>query len=172
MRKHGLPALLLASLLALGCAGSQRPKAKVKDGPPLQLALPEYPKGNLHSLADDRGKVVVLEIWATWCEPCREALPAYSEAAMKLANRGVRMYAINVDASADGIPSFLKEVPLSVPILLDKEGTQADRALGVDMVPTTFLLDKSGVVRQVHRGYISGGVAQLEKDIEGLLSKP
>ncbi len=168
-------ALLLAGLwlLAAGCVrrtplpvGDDAPPAK-----PLELTLPEYPSGKPFDLQSQRGNVVLLDVWATWCEPCRDALPTYEQLAKEYGNKGLRIYAINVDSDVKQIPPFLKETKVTLPILHDADAQFAERQLKVKLMPTSFLLDRKGIIRHVHEGFAEEFLAQYQQEIEALLAE-
>src|SRR2546430_1795047 len=120
------PLVALAVLLALaGCIQRQAIPPLTGQVMPAQVAdfaLPTYPGGAAHDIKSDRGTVVLLDVWATWCEPCRDALPIYEDLAKEYAARGFKVYAINVDEDPREIAKFVAETKLSLPVLLDKDG--------------------------------------------------
>jgi thiol-disulfide isomerase/thioredoxin len=138
---------------------------------PLSFQVKRYPGGEPYSLASDRGSVVLLDVWATWCEPCRDALPMYEDLAKEYGKRGLKVYALNVDEDARAIPAFLAETKVSLPILLDANAQVAERTLNVRMMPTTFLVDRKGVVRFVHEGFAEAFLQKYQTQIEQLLAE-
>ncbi|MBN1209865.1 MAG: TlpA family protein disulfide reductase [Myxococcaceae bacterium] len=138
---------------------------------PLSFQVRRYPGGEPYEVASDRGSVVLLDVWATWCEPCRDALPVYEDLAKEYGARGLKVYALNVDEDARAIPAFVKETKVSLPILMDANAAVAERTLGVKMMPTTFLLDRKGVVRFVHEGFAAEFLQQYQTEIEQLLAE-
>ncbi len=168
----------LLALLA-GCV-TTADKPPLTDAPPggtgvartMKLELPRYPGQEPWRLADEQGHVVLLEVWATWCDPCREALPMYQDLQREFAERGLRIYTINIDAQPALIAPFLAEAKLSLPVLLDPEGRAAERVLKVKMMPTTFLFDRRGVLRHLHEGFDEGRLSTWLSEIEHLLNEP
>jgi thiol-disulfide isomerase/thioredoxin len=117
----------------------------------------------------------MLDVWATWCEPCRESLPQYQALAGKYAARGLRLYALNVDGDAAvpmEIPKFITETKLSVPILLDTDAKLSEETLKVKVMPTALLIDRRGVVRHVHEGFEGRSLAEVVGHLESLLAEP
>jgi thiol-disulfide isomerase/thioredoxin len=114
-------------------------------------------------LAELKGKVVLLDFWATWCGPCVQGLPKVNEVATKLAERGVVFYAVNLAEKPETIEKFLakKELKLAVALADQKMGTK----FGVNGIPHTVIVGKDGVVRTVHIGFGPGAEKQLEKDL-------
>ena len=138
----------------------------------LSFSLPAYPGGALHRIESDRGSVVLLDVWATWCEPCREALPTYEQLLKQYAPRGLRVYAVNVDKDSSQVATFLKQTHVSLPILLDEDAAISEHRLGVVLMPTTFLLDRSGKVRFKHEGWAEEFLAKYQSELEQLLAEP
>ena len=139
---------------------------------PLGFTVKRYPGGEPHAIADDRGHVVLLDVWATWCEPCRDALPMYENLAKHYAARGLKVYALNVDEDTRAIPTFVQETKVSLPILLDANAEIADKVLRVRVMPTTVLIDRKGMVRYVHEGFAEEFLARYQSEIELLLAEP
>jgi cytochrome c biogenesis protein CcmG/thiol:disulfide interchange protein DsbE len=102
-------------------------------------------EGNTVSLDDHRGKVVFLNIWATWCEPCREEMPSMERLYQMLKGRPFEILAISVDSNPSPVKPFRDEFKLTFPILLDtrRKITRIYRATGV---PETFIIDANGVI--------------------------
>jgi thiol-disulfide isomerase/thioredoxin len=136
------------------------------------FSLPAYPGGEMYATASDRGNVVLLDVWATWCEPCRDALPTYEQLLKEYGAKGLKVYAINVDEDASLIPQFIKDTKLNLPILLDKNAALSERELGVKLMPTTFLVDRKGIIRFQHDGFAEEFLAKYQSEIEQLLGEP
>jgi thiol-disulfide isomerase/thioredoxin len=152
---------------AAGAKDAKQPGARL----PLELKLPLYPGGKLHDLAKDRGNVVLLDVWATWCEPCRRALPIYERLLKQYGRRGFKVYTINVDADSDDIRPFLKETKLTLPVLVDRDAELVDAKLGIRVMPTSFVLDRQGRVRHVHEGFADDYLTKYQAEIEALLAE-
>lgn len=138
---------------------------------PLDFTVKRYPGGEPYSLSEDRGKVVLLDVWATWCEPCRDALPMYQDLAKHYASQGLKVYALNVDEDVRALPPFLAETKVTLPVLLDAQAEVADRVLRVRGMPTTLLVDRQGQVRYVHEGFAEEFLTRYQTEIEELLSE-
>ena len=145
-------AVLFAALFATSSAAwsqadySVIPKLEeVKDHP----AAPDFtlmnPAGKKVSLKDYRGKVVFLNFWASWCEPCRGEMPAMDRLYREFKARGFEIFAVNVkDKQADAL-TMLKELKISYPVALDPEG-EIGLLYGAWAMPSTYLIDRKGVV--------------------------
>ena len=148
---------LLAALAALALAGIVTLPARAADLPPLSHNLARLaPKaapvlklkdldGTSHDLAHLRGKVVLINFWATWCPPCRREMPSMERLRQALANEPFVVLAVDVGESADTIETFTGQLDttLGFPILLDTT-SRAMQAWKVAGLPTTFLVDKRG----------------------------
>ena len=100
-----------------------------------------------HRLSDYRGKVVLLNFWASWCGPCRQEMPSLETFYQRYQNRGLVVLGVSVDEDGwDAIRSFLNRVPVSVPILLD-ETQQVSELYRSFQIPESYLIDARGMVR-------------------------
>lgn len=133
------------------------------------LSVPDL-DGVRVSLRDLRGRVVVLEFWATWCKPCVQAMPEVGALAKKWEGRGVVVLGVNVDRAPDAGPRVraLAGDRGAGFRHLDDDGA-LERGLGIAALPTTIVIDREGVVRHVQLGYGSGSFASLEGAIERTL---
>ncbi|HVE83321.1 MAG TPA: TlpA disulfide reductase family protein [Myxococcales bacterium] len=164
-------ALAAAALALLGaCAHAASPAP-----PPLPLlpatALPRYPDGTLVDLSAERGNVLVIDFWATWCEPCTAALPEWDALAAAYRDRGVRLYAVSVDGDPNKVAAFLREVKVEVPVLLDRDAALAEGSLHLQTIPSALIVDKQGAIRSTHQGYSPGEVKGFAREIDPLLGE-
>jgi cytochrome c biogenesis protein CcmG, thiol:disulfide interchange protein DsbE len=117
-----------------------RPKP-VKDAPDFQVRTPD---DRQIRLADLRGKVVFLNFWATWCEPCREEMPSMERLHRAYKDRGLAVVAISLDSQgASVVNPFVKKLGLSFPVGLDPKMAVRE-TYGVWAVPSTFIIDRKG----------------------------
>lgn len=128
--------------------------------------------GTPYHLSDDRGSVVLVDVWATWCEPCRDSLPVYDDVAKQFASKGLKVYAMSVDADPKVIAPFLAELKVSLPALHDPEAALAGKVLKVRQMPTSILIDRKGVVRRVHEGLSDEFLQETLSDVESVLAEP
>ena len=127
--------------------------------------------GTSRSLADYRGKVVLLNFWASWCPPCLREMPSMERLRVKMAGRPLEIVAL---ASAEGpndVKPFLSKMKLGFPILLDPDGSNTKR-WKVFALPTSFLLDAKGRVRYVLTGPTEWDEGEALKIIESMLEEP
>ena len=99
--------------------------------------------GKKHHLKNYRGKVVIINFWATWCPPCRLEIPSMQRAWKKLKNKNVAMLAINIGENDDTIFTFSAEYEMDFPILMDKD-SRVIRSWPVSALPTTYVVDRKG----------------------------
>ena len=130
--------------------GSDRPDPRVDVKSQGIVTAPDFGLSNLAGdyvkLSDYRGKVVFLNIWATWCPPCREEMPSMESLYLKLKGRKFEMIAVSIDRDGEKVVRpFAKKYGLTFPVLLDPDN-KTYRLYGLTGVPETFILDQSGVV--------------------------
>jgi thiol-disulfide isomerase/thioredoxin len=126
--------------------------------------------GKEHKLADYKGKVVVLNFWATWCDPCREEMPAMQRLQDRLAGKLV-ILAVDYGEGPPRISEFLKKVPVRFTVLLDRDMSAAT-AWKVKVLPTTLVIDPEQKVRFVAVGDVGWDTPAVESEIIKLLPKP
>lgn len=125
--------------------------------------------GQAQSLADYRGRVVLVDFWATWCPPCVASMPELESTYKSLASRGFVVLGLNQEPeSPERVRGFVSAKGLSFPILIDPGAIRRD--FGVHSFPTSFLVDREGTICEVFRGPVSG--AKLTRAVESLLDKP
>jgi len=176
---------LTAIVLALACVAAchrERPAGPVKkaDAPKVEIStppptdvgnpMPPYEATNLDGshfdLAAQKGSVVLVNVWATWCGPCRIEIPSLQEVHEKYAGRGFKVVGISVDeGGADGVKSFVSEYHVRYPIVLDAEGRIAN-LLQTTVLPTSLLLDRKGKIVWRQIGQIDRNDASLTAAIE------
>jgi len=169
MRRYTLPlalALVAAALIAvlafgLGAKGenlsidSQVAHGRYPPAPGANVALPLLGTSRRASIADFRGRVVVLNLFASWCDPCQAEVPVLRREQQLLAQRHATVLGITYEDNAADAEQFMIRNRLHYPVLQDVNGAVA-RALGTDAVPETFVLDSSGRIVAVRRFVVSG----------------
>lgn len=128
-------------------------------------------KGIPKTLADYRGKVVVLNFWASWCPPCRREMPSLERLRVKLAGRPLEIVALDSAETPEEVTDYLSRMKLGFPILLDADGSNT-RRWKVFALPTTFLLDAEGRIRYVLTGPTEWDEGEALRVIESLLTEP
>ncbi|MGH9887574.1 MAG: TlpA family protein disulfide reductase [bacterium] len=120
------------------------------------------------SLGAYRGKVVYLDFWASWCAPCQAALPALEELRKEFPADQFAVIAVNVDQDPAKALRLLEKHKIGYPSASDPEGKLPD-AFGLKTMPTSYLIDRDGVVRVVHPGFRTSDVEGLRKQIRALV---
>jgi len=123
--------------------------------------------GKEHKLEDYKGKVVVLNFWATWCDPCREEMPSMQRLQEKLSGKLV-VLAVDYGEGPPRIKDFLKKVPVRFTVLLDRD-TSAATAWKVKVLPTTLVIDPQQKIRYVAVGDVGWDTQAVEEQIRNLL---
>ena len=130
--------------------------------------LPGINTGNLMSLKSQRGKVVYLDFWASWCGPCRQSLPMLNELRKELRSKGFEVIAVNLDEDKKDAQTFLKQFPVSYPVLLDPKG-KVPQKYNLPGMPTSYLIDRKGKIRKVHIGFKKQDMSKIRKQVMSLL---
>jgi thiol-disulfide isomerase/thioredoxin len=134
--------------------------------PPLVL---KTPAGEIVDLARMRGKVVLVNFWATWCAPCVEEMPALARLRDRLAGRGFEVLAVNQGEMPARVRDFTARAGLDLTMLMDRD-KEAAAAWKVRALPTTFVVDAAGRIRLFAEGELDTG-ASLEAAVEALLPR-
>jgi len=120
--------------------------------------------GQTVSLSSLRGKVVYIDFWATWCGPCRAALPGLQDLTDKLRDQGLEVVTIDQGESLDQVRSFIERKKYSFRVLLDP-GNAVGNTYGVHGLPTSVLVDRNGIVQSISIGNVSTE-AEIQKRFE------
>jgi len=120
--------------------------AAAAHGPPPDFRLGLFDGGSFHR-ADERGRVVVVNFWASWCVPCRAEAPRLEAASRAYRDRGVAFLGVDVQDTEPSARAFLKELGLTYQSGMDEDGSIGN-AYGVDSIPTTYFLDRAGRIRR------------------------
>jgi thiol-disulfide isomerase/thioredoxin len=121
-----------------------------------------------HRLADYRGKVVLVNFWATWCPPGLAELPSMQRLADRMAPEAFEILAINVGESPFRVSKFMKLIGIRLSVLLDDKG-ETFQAWGGSVYPTSFVLDSGGQVRYVAYGPLEWDSKEVVEPLMGLL---
>lgn len=121
-------------------------------------------------LEDYRGKVVVLNFWATWCPHCKREFPELEEINQKFKSDKFELFAVDVGETAETVKKFLKGNPLQLTVLVDPEGKVVE-TYGVRGIPRTVLIDPQGQVHRTIIGYSKSDFQRLKQEIEAFLSE-
>ena len=166
--------LLGLAAASTGCAPKGGPGAAslpVRDHPLRGAPAPDFRLpargGAAASLSEHAGKVVLVDFWATWCEPCRSSFPEYQALVARYADRVV-VLGISEDDEEHGIERFAEETGVSFPLAWDADKSVA-QTYQISGMPTLFIIDQRGLVRFVHAGFRPGDELQISAAIDSLL---
>jgi len=139
-----LVTILTSGLLITGCTAGSEPIAAVGEAAP-NFELQNL-DGQLISLSNLRGKPVLVNFWATWCQPCVSEMPHLQEIDNEWSDKGLVVLAINWGESASQAEQFLQDHNFSLQVLIDTKKVVASK-YGIRAIPTTFFIDKDGIVQ-------------------------
>ena len=143
--------------------------ATVSANPAPDFTLPSSSGDNVR-LEEQRGKVVMLNFWASGCGPCRKEMPLLDALATRYGPAGFVLYGVNVEEDNSDAKKLIKELGVTFPILYDTE-SKASSLYNVDAMPTTVLIDKQGQIRYVNRGYKAGDENKYRDQIRELIKE-
>jgi peroxiredoxin len=109
------------------------------------------PDGGAFRLSDQRGKVVLINFWATWCPPCREEMPAMERLYQQHKDQGLVLVAVSLDADPAVVPAYLKSSKLTFPVALDPKAEVGNK-YGVRALPSSFIVDRHGTLTALALG--------------------
>jgi peroxiredoxin len=154
--------LAVAGLLYFGLGSGTRARQQVLAP---DFTLPQL-DGKSLQLSSLRGKVVLLDFWATWCDPCREEIPHFVELQNKYADRGLQIVGISMDDTIDPVRPFAEQFHMNYPIVMGNAKT-GELYGGVLGLPITFVIGRDGRIFRKHIG--ATNVTVFEKEITSLL---
>ncbi|HUR92208.1 MAG TPA: TlpA disulfide reductase family protein [Gemmatimonadaceae bacterium] len=157
------------ALLLVACSDGAS-EARVEIGSPVPAYAAVSLGGDSVSLASQRGKVILLNVWATWCHPCRDEIPELQAIHERYAARGLELVGVSVDTESadDAIRAFMRDFKMSYPVWRDPS-ERISAQFHIVGVPATFLIDREGVLRWRKTGPIQPGDATLSAAIEQAL---
>jgi cytochrome c biogenesis protein CcmG, thiol:disulfide interchange protein DsbE len=158
----------LLALLAYGLA-SNEPEGEIAGEPAPELELPRLSGNGVESLADYRGRVVVLNFWASWCEPCREESPLLQRWHERLERRGATVLGVDALDEIGHARAFIEEYGLTYPMLRDGDGSSRE-PFGILGFPETFVIDRDGRIAAVQRGPVTAEF--MRERVAPLLREP
>ena len=141
--------------------------APLADHPAPDFTLTNLDGTNI-ALSDLKGQVLLINVWATWCPPCRVEMPTIQAAYEQYHDQGFTVLAVNLQEDQSAVATFMREHQLTFPALLDSDG-QVSRTYQAVSLPSSFFVDRRGVIRAVYHGpmprsIIAGTVEQLLRE--------
>jgi cytochrome c biogenesis protein CcmG, thiol:disulfide interchange protein DsbE len=144
----------------------------VEPAPLVQHPAPDFTLTNLKGLpvqlSSLKGQVVLINVWATWCAPCRVEMPAIQTMYSQYGDQGFTVLAVNLQEAPEVVAQFMDSERLTFPALLDKDG-QVSATYQARLLPSSFFVDRTGIVRAVYRGPMPRGI--IAATVEQLLQE-
>jgi thiol-disulfide isomerase/thioredoxin len=157
--------LIGAASAGIASAASVAPLASGTPAPAFQLGSAD---GRAVDLVGLKGKVVMINFWASWCGPCRKEMPILEQLNKQYRGKGLTLIGVNVEPDSKAAMNWLKETPVSFPILFDTD-SKVSKLYQVAGMPNTVILDRKGTVRYIHRGYQAGAENEYLDQIRQLI---
>ena len=151
--------IVLVVALFVGC---EKKEVEVN---PLDFVLKDL-QGNEYTLSKLKGKVVIIDFWATWCRPCQQTIPIFNALYDKYKANGVLILGIGLDKE-ESIRRFTEYNKIDYPVLIGSQ--EIAKNYGISAIPHTFIIDKHGKVASHHIGFLPNLKTLLEKEIESLI---
>ena len=165
--KASVTRLLLGAVLALVSATNALAIAPATKAPDFTLRTMDGPNMRLQ---EQRGRVVLMNFWATWCGPCRQEMPHMNRLYEKYKSSGFVILGVNVDEDPKNAAGVAAKLGVKFPVLWDTD-KNVSKLYELSTMPSTVLIDRDGKVRFIHRGYLSGYEETYDKQIRELLKE-
>ena len=160
--KRCLSVAVVALVFSTGSFASNKSKGKAPD-----FTLKSYTGVNV-KLSELRGDVILLNFWASWCGPCRQEMPLLNDLHKKYKKLGFSVVGVNVEENSRKAKQIVKDVGIKFPILFDTEN-KVSGLYDVSAMPSTVLIDRSGNMRYLHKGYKPGDMSAYKKWVKKLI---
>jgi peroxiredoxin len=135
-----------------------------------EIGLAPLSGGAQINLASLQGHVFVVDFWASWCEPCADEMPVLERLYNQHRANRFTIVGVSQDSGASNVQQFLRRIPVSFPIVLDASHAVAGR-YSPPRMPTSFIVDRRGIVRHVHAGFRSSDAPAMEQEIAALVAQ-
>ncbi|MBD3286845.1 redoxin domain-containing protein [candidate division WOR-3 bacterium] len=169
----GLPVIDTSSLGAGEDPDSVTDTEPKPDPGPDRKAAPDFTlkdmSGKSHTVSAYKGKVVLLDFWATWCGPCKKEIPHLEAIYNKYKSQGFAALGIGLDKESN-LERYLSKTPIAYTVLVDEKGVSGG-LYGISGIPRTILIDKKGRIAYDHTGYRPGMENQIEQEVTSLLAE-
>lgn len=127
-------------------------------------------KADKSTLSQYQGKVLYVDFWASWCGPCAKSFPFLNTLHERYKDQGLQIVAVNLDENIDDASAFLAKYPASFTVMTDST-KQCAKDFDVKAMPSSYIVDRKGVVHHIHLGFKSGEAEDIQKLVEKLLSE-
>lgn len=155
--------LSLASIAAMADGDVGRPAPN--------CALSSLDNREKYDLQHFKGKVVYVDFWASWCGPCVQSFPYMNKLDKDLKDKGLQVLGVNLDENPEDAKTFIGNTPSAFLVAADTDG-QCAKDFGVKAMPSSYLVDRNGVIREVHYGFRPGEAKEFRGKVERLLAEP
>jgi len=160
--------LIFVAMCAMTAGISHAAELKAANGSRAPALVLKELNGTVHDLARYRGKVVLVNFWATWCEPCRDEMPSIQRLRDKLAGQPFAVLAVNLDEPESRVTAFLEKTKLDLTVVLDP-GKTAAKTWSARILPASYLIGRDGRVRYSVVGDIDWSDAHVLKIVADLM---
>jgi len=164
---HGIRTALTLAAAGLLMTAALGAADKVRMAPSVEFHLAD---GTIVRPADFRGKVVLVDFWASWCPPCKTSFPELNTLYQSYRGRGLEVLAVNLDERRKDADAFLADHPHVMPVVFDPKGDSA-LAFAVRGMPSSIVIDRGGNIRFTHMGYSGKVLDSYREEINLLLSE-
>ncbi len=162
--------LSFAALLLIAACHQQETVVK-PSGPPMPAYKAQWLDGRPFDIAGEKGNVVLLNVWATWCGPCRFEIPELQKLHAKYASRGFKVIGVSVDeGGAADVKPFVADEKIAYPIVVDPDGNLAT-IFKTSVIPTSVIVDRSGNIVWKHFGIVDMRDAAMTTALESALAR-
>jgi thiol-disulfide isomerase/thioredoxin len=127
--------------------------------------------GQTISLKDYRGKVVVLDFWASWCGPCRDEMPFLMSLSARNKEKAFQLITVNIDDKSENMEKFLSKIWSEAGVFVVDRKKEIPKLYNLETMPTTVFIDREGVIRYWHDGFTASDEEQYESELSRLLSR-
>ena len=167
-----MPSIRLTCFTAMLClAFSADAPALEKGQPPPACALKTFHGDAPVDLAQYQGKVIYLDFWASWCGPCSQSMGFLDQMQQQFKAQGFEVVGVNVDENREDAQEFLNRYPVKFTQTVDGDG-QCPGRFGVQAMPSSYLIDRKGIVRHIQLGYRVGENEEIRSRVQALLAEP
>jgi thiol-disulfide isomerase/thioredoxin len=164
---------MLLAISALGngpLSAASGQLTEISEGPRLRLSLPDL-EGRQRGLDELAGKVVLVNFWASWCRPCLDEMPSIQRLAAEMSAKRFAVLGVNVEERQRRVEVTVQRQRIDFPVLLDADGA-VFKAWGATVLPTTYVLDRSGRVRYLGQGPLDWSRADIVHMLSELAEQP
>jgi peroxiredoxin len=166
-----MKAIIISTLVVAACGGTSKDTAAPAErgqtastGTPAPALVLPASTGEQIDLRDLEGKVVIVDFWASWCDPCKDELPVLDAMYRKHRERGLEVLAVNIDEEREDAEALLKRLQVSFPILYDADQS-AVSAWAPPKMPTSYIVDRDGTISVVQAGFEPTEAKKLEETV-------